>query len=282
MLHRGAAARPRGHNDSEFVLSLHLEDSVAQETTRPLRIDHVVAGIHQRDGGTSYSVPRLAEELSKLGHDVRLHTLEPRPQRDPDLPTIYYRRLGTARALGISPEMRRGLRDAARAADIIHFHGLWTMPSVYPAFAVRGTSCRLVMSPRGMLDPWAMAWHARRKRIFGWVLQNRALAAVDCFHATSIAERDAILGHSLAAPTAVVPNGVDIPPSVTFDRHPPRVVTYLGRLHPKKNVDGLIRAWAQVQKRHPAWHLDIAGEGEPEYVSLLNQLAGGTERVSIR
>ncbi len=59
--------------------------------SRPLRIHHVVADIHRQDSGPSYSVTRLAEELAKLGHDVHLHTLEPTPERLPDVPTTFYR-----------------------------------------------------------------------------------------------------------------------------------------------------------------------------------------------
>ena len=43
----------------------------------------------------------------------------------------------------------------------MHFHGLWMMPNVYPGAAVTGTDCKLVMSPRGMLDPWARSWKTR-------------------------------------------------------------------------------------------------------------------------
>jgi glycosyltransferase involved in cell wall biosynthesis len=49
------------------------------------------------------------------------------------------------------------------------------------------------------------------------------------------------------------------------------VALFLGRLHPKKNLSFLIRAWAEAQLGS-AWRLMIAGPGEERYVSQLQQL----------
>ena len=49
----------------------------------------------------------------------------------------------------------------------------------------------------------------------------------------------------------------------------------VSRLHPKKNLEALISAFASAAVEHPAWRLVIAGDGEPDYVARLTKLVQG-------
>ena len=167
-------------------------------------------------------------------------------------------------------------------ADIMHFHGLWMMPNVYPGWAVKDTDCSLVFSPRGMLDEWALNWSKGRKSVFWNTMQRRVIERVDCFHATSDMEAEAIRNAGFTAPIAVIPIGIDIPSTATRSANSgTRVLLYLGRLHPKKNVEALLHSWAQLQGAHADWSLSIVGEGDASYVAGLKLLSAtlGTERV---
>ncbi|TIL18916.1 MAG: glycosyltransferase, partial [Mesorhizobium sp.] len=57
-----------------------------------------------------------------------------------------------------------------------------------------------------------------------------------------------------------------------------RVMLFLGRLHPKKGIAGLLHAWARVQKdSSPSverWRLVIAGWDQSGHEAELRQLAG--------
>jgi GalNAc-alpha-(1->4)-GalNAc-alpha-(1->3)-diNAcBac-PP-undecaprenol alpha-1,4-N-acetyl-D-galactosaminyltransferase len=77
--------------------------------------------------------------------------------------------------------------------------------------------------------------------------------------------------------TAVIPNPISLPESETIesqlytdDRH----LLAVGRLTHQKGFDLLIKAFAQVQERHPEWTLTILGEGNMrlELESLCMQL----------
>jgi glycosyltransferase involved in cell wall biosynthesis len=65
----------------------------------------------------------------------------------------------------------------------------------------------------------------------------------------------------------VIPNPVGAPgctapaAASAVDRDGPRTLLAVGRLVPKKGFDLLIAAFAQVAQRHPAWRLEIVGEG---------------------
>jgi glycosyltransferase involved in cell wall biosynthesis len=62
-----------------------------------------------------------------------------------------------------------------------------------------------------------------------------------------------------------------------------RVVLSLGRIHPKKGLDRLVRAWAKVEAVYPGWRLRIVGPPELEHDAQLRALAAALKlsRVSI-
>lgn len=253
-------------------------------TERRWRIHHVVPSIASNYGGPSRSVPALCNELAALGHEVTLHTYGPAPN---PLSTPYavraYRRWPSESRFGLSLDLFEGLRDAARHGDVLHVHGLWTFSSLAPAWAARGTSCRLVFAPRGMLDPWALRQSAYRKRVVWVAAQRWAANAAHLLHATAFSEAQAIRSAGLSGPIGVVPNGVDIPPADDVARFEgsPRTLLFLSRLHPKKGLDRLLGAWADVQAEFPDWRLHIVGPDNNDYAPKLRRLIAerGAERV---
>jgi glycosyltransferase involved in cell wall biosynthesis len=183
----------------------------------------------------------------------------------------------------LSADLRRAVAERARTVDILHGHGLWLMPNIYPAQATRGAPAKLVMSPRGMLGAPALAFSSLKKRAFWRLFQARALRQAECLHATSAAELDDIRAAGLKTPVAVIPNGIDVPPAAVLNRQGPRTVLSLGRIHPKKGLDVLVRAWAEVEQRHHDWRLRIVGPAELGHDAELRalSLSLGLRRISI-
>jgi glycosyltransferase involved in cell wall biosynthesis len=161
------------------------------------------------------------------------------------------------------------------------------MPNIYPAWAKRrwpGTA-KLVHSPRGMLGEPALNISKLKKRVFWTLLQRAALEAADCLHATADSEYEEIRASGLAAPIAVIPNGIDIP---EIGGHPRpserlRVILSLGRIHPKKGLDRLVCAWANLEREFPDWCVRIVGPAERGHDAELRELTNrlGLQRVTI-
>jgi glycosyltransferase involved in cell wall biosynthesis len=125
---------------------------------------------------------------------------------------------------------------------------------------------KVVHAPRGMLGKGALTFSAKRKRLFWHILQKRAAAHVDCWHATSEKEIEDIRNFGLRQPIALVPNGIDIPPIADLNSAPrEKTILFLGRIHPKKGIDTLLQAWADLEERFPDWQLDIAGPADNAY-----------------
>jgi glycosyltransferase involved in cell wall biosynthesis len=243
---------------------------------RSVRSIQIVSSIDEEASGPSYTVVRLSQELLACGDPVRLVTLGG-SRASPDIPFLEtYPMRPILILLGFSPQMRDRLAWAAEHSDILHNHGLWMMPNVYPGWAVRARSCRLVVSPRGMLSRWALDHSAWKKRIFWALVQGTAVRRASCFHATAEREYEDIRSAGLRRqPVCVIPNGIDVmemkPEPVTQSR----VLLFLGRIHPVKGVDILLRAWAAVARSFPEWELRIAGPDNNGYLPKMQSLAEG-------
>jgi glycosyltransferase involved in cell wall biosynthesis len=180
--------------------------------------------------------------------------------------------------------MKAALRAAAGDSQIIHSHSLWMMPNIYPVRCVKGTDCRLVVSPRGTLDPWAFN-HRRGRKSVVWLLGQRAnLDRASCIHATAEQEYGFIRDLGFTAPVAIIPNGAYIPDLSAVRELPAdrRRLLFMARVHPKKGVDVLLEAWRNVQEAFPDWELQVAGPDDGGYLAVMRRLASelGARRVT--
>ena len=141
--------------------------------------------------------------------------------------------------------------------------------------AARRASKPLVVSPRGTLSPVALQRSYWLKRAFWTLLQGRAVRSAACLHATSEQEYRDIRRFGLTQPVAVVANGVDIPPleAPRASGTGLRTLLYLGRLHPIKGLENLLRAWQRLADRFPDWQLRLVGPAEAAYRADLESLA---------
>lgn len=184
-------------------------------------------------------------------------------------------------SLGFSRDLARDLKTGGY--DILHSHGLWTLLS----YSVQrsGSSCSLpyLVSPHGMLDPWALRNSRWKKVIAGWLYERKHLQAASCLHAVSIAEAEAIRSYGLRNPVCVIPNAVDLPEKPLSDSCVPwrdsvprgaKVLLFLSRIHPKKGLAALIRAWGNIRADGAAddWHLVIVGWDQAGHEAELKTL----------
>ncbi|MCP3980429.1 MAG: glycosyltransferase [bacterium] len=255
-----------------------------------MQIEQVVESLEAWASGPAYSVPALCRSLARLQQAVTLHALGPFPaEREFEFEVKEYSVAGFPRILGASPTMKHELRSRAEQSQVIHSNGLWRMPCIYPGAAARRHDTALFVSPRGMLDPWAWDYHWVRKRIVWWLAQRANLARAACIHATATAEAECVRRVGIRTPITIVPNGIDVPPPEVLEtpRSARRRLLFLARLHPKKGVDSLVRAWRQVQGAFADWELKIVGPDSAahrpnsSYSSELQALARslGAERI---
>ena len=239
-----------------------------------MNIVHVVPHIDQEAAGPSYSVPRLCQSLVVCGNEVELTCLAARGDI-PGLVLDLHPQWPIFSRFAVSTSLACALGRKAQVVDVVHNHSLWSMANVAAGWVVPGKRAKLVTSPRGTLSAYALGRSRWLKRLL-WPAQRRAMTHADMLHATSEVELQEIRSQGLTIPVVVLPNGIDLPIlPLSCDKRSTdlRTLLYLGRIHPIKGLDRLLRAWAQVQARHPEWRLLIAGRGEAAHVQQVKAIA---------
>ena len=186
-----------------------------------------------------------------------------------DVPVAAFATRGP-RSYGLAPGLLASLGDYG--ADLGYCAGIWTYHCRAASLWSRRARCPLVVAPHGMLDGWALRHGYWKKRLAAWIYHDRLLRSASCLRALCTGEAAAIRHYGLDNPIAVVPNGIDVPTDtpIVGDIEKPfpsdhKVLLYLGRIHPKKGLTNLLKAWATIRnspdggRRSEDWMLVIAG-----------------------
>ncbi len=252
-----------------------------------MKIAYLLNSVSRKAGGLFEICKRLAQttcdekEIVVLGVEdefTKTDLIEWAPLR----PTIFSPVF--ARSFGYAPGYAQYLAKAC--PDIAHVHGLWTYSSLAGYRWHRRTNRPLIYTAHGMLAPWALRNSAWKKRLVCRLWEDAAHRSAACFHVNSDAEHLMLRQHGLRNPICIVPNGIDLPASQSSDSslisglasiaRGRKLLLYLGRLHPKKNLVNLIRAWKEALNTYPptlsSWVLAIAGWDQGGHEAQLRQL----------
>ncbi|HEY0784698.1 MAG TPA: glycosyltransferase [Acidobacteriaceae bacterium] len=224
-----------------------------------------------RYGGLSAAVPELGAATARSGgFRVQLAAFcvpgeEFAPTTEVPLEVSYWpaSRLAWLRDRGLKARFR----EQVRHADGLHIHGLWAQSEEVAAAMARELERPYIVSAHGMLEPWALEQKKWKKRIYAALTERRNLGGAACLHALTRAEAEDYRRFGVERPIAVIPNGVRVPDAVTpaafLEAFPhlwgKQLVLFLGRLHFKKGVLLLVKAWAELQAQFPDAHLVLAG-----------------------
>jgi len=250
-----------------------------------MRVAVLTGSVTRASGGLFNSVRELSRCLygiPDVAVDVHSYS-EPSDPADilawKPITPICHRVLGPW-AFRFAPDIRKAMLDGGY--DLLHTHGLWLDSSRVAFDWKRGSGGRYLVSPRGMLDPWALANSRWKKRLAAALFENRHLREAACIHALCESEADSIRAYGLKNPIAIIPNGVELPKvggrrsEVGSHR---RTLLFLGRLHPKKGLVPALRAWAATRhstldSRHSTpWQFVIAGWDQGGHEAELKRLA---------
>jgi len=235
-----------------------------------LSVLHTIASMDSEATGTSLSLRRIVQESDLFGCSMTILSIanpagEPNPRNEGIDLRCYaadFSSLPGLNRLLFSRAFSTTAKGLARQFNVVHNHGLWRMPNVVSATAAGRAGKPLVISPHGMLAEGALRFSRRKKQAFWSLLQRRAAESCTCWHATSEKEAQDIRRKGFTAPVAIVPLGVDAPNDHLAPKcfvNGERVLLFLGRLHPIKGLDSLLRVWSRLSMHFPNWRLDIVG-----------------------
>lgn len=226
-----------------------------------MRVLHTIDSLDSRTGGPARTVPALASALADKGLKVHLWTRElPESFTMPAKVEVH---TGPLEAL---------LPPSTQRIDIWHDHGIWLRSNRKACQFAHLLAIPRVVSPRGMLEPWALA-HRRWKKKLAWFLYQRAdLRRASALHATAEAEAVQFRRLGLRNPITIIPNGIDTPSGecTAGSRECGRTALFLSRVHAKKGLPLLVEAWAKV--RPAGWRMRVVGPDEDGHVTEVKSL----------
>lgn len=157
--------------------------------------------------------------------------------------------------------------------DVIHAHGIWGGASVLASQWATRNDTPFIVTPHGMLEPWALRNRAIKKKLPWLLWEKNALATATALEAKSAMEAANIARLGFNNPIATIPIGIHAPraPSTAPDRSTPRTCLFFSRIDPKKGLELLLEAWNTVRPAN--WRLVIAGPDGGKYQRSLEERA---------
>ncbi len=169
---------------------------------------------------------------------------------------------------------------AGGGGHVVHFHGLWQPAHARLARECVKRSLPYVVSPHGMLEPWAWRHKWWKKWPYFQFVEKRHLARAAALLATGPMEAQRLQKFAARQRIESLPLGLTGEARPNYK--PARqqlgwaaeeiVLLFLSRLHVKKGPDLLLRALAGM-KWPAVTRLVIVGDGERAYVEALKRIA---------
>jgi glycosyltransferase involved in cell wall biosynthesis len=261
-----------------------------------MKVLHVIPAVAARYGGPSRAIIEMCRALQTQGVELliaatdadgagRLPVELGKVIEYQGVPTIFFSRQWSE-AFKYSRPLAQWMNANVAAFDVAHLHAVFSHACLTAARACRRKRIPYIIRPLGTLAPWSLRQKAFRKQVMWNAGVRKMLRAAAALHYTTNEERHLVEDSLQLERGIVIPLPVEASESrpsdtatscfnlpVELGEHP--YVLVLSRLHPKKGLESLIRAFARLvrQKEFRGWRLALAGEGEPPYTAFLRQLA---------
>lgn len=234
-------------------------------------------------GGTIVVITMLAEKLVAEGHEVTVYTTTANGKEELNVPTgkemdvdgvkvTYFKRL-TGDHTHISTSLCKQLFKDVKKFDVVHIHSWWSPLVLGAAWICKLRGVKPVFSPHGMLSTYIMETNNAGKKKLLHDFVGKGLLKNSWLHVTADTEMKESLDIIPDWKGVVIPNLVQLSEK-SHERNANEVFTigFLSRIDPKKGLDVLIKALSKVNFEYK---LQIAGDGEEQYVNELKKLAVG-------
>lgn len=247
-----------------------------------MKILQTIAGFGAHSGGTSTCTYDLLTAMHKIGCDVDLLSMQADDLMGHGETWIKALPNDSITSYGYSRNMNRFLRHSNY--DLYHTNGMWMHCNHITCAVALEKRKPYVITPHGMLYPQAMARSAWKKQLLlklGGADKDLRQAA--CIHCTCVEEMQHYRSLGYKNPVAVIPNPVPIPSFVNElqnDRSVKRI-GFLGRLHPRKNVEALIKAWIELGDKTKQAKLVIMGKGDADYERHLKNMVRNRSMLNV-
>lgn len=235
-----------------------------------MHVVHVIDGLASAAGGTSRAVCDLTTHLSQISScECSIYTLPADRKELKCGPQVTIERSSNP---SFFKQRNSVWDDLSRIhnrtpIDIIHTNGMWSPFVHFVASFARKNGIKQIATPHGMLEPWSLSQKKWKKKIAWWLYQKHDLKTADAIQVTAQSEAESMRKLGLDN-FIIVPNGVEVRPLP--QRHQrQQTALFLSRVHPKKGIPTLLRAWKRLNRND--WQLKIVGPGDKDYLQKIQR-----------
>jgi len=254
-----------------------------------MKILVVINALGEVYGGTSKIAIELSEAIGNLGVSVDLVTTNANGKKLLDEPLFTWINKKDYRVqyfpywdildYKFSLSLTFWLLQNVSQYNLVHTHGIFSYPVLSAYWGCNKSNLPYIVSPHGMLEPWALAYKSNKKKKYFSFLEKPALNKAAAIHMTASTEAENVKPLNLKSPLAIIPNGIhrkdfDLLPSpeIFYHQFPETrdkiLIIFLGRIDPKKGLDLLAKAFAKANQIFPETHLIVAGQDNTGYLPI--------------
>lgn len=165
---------------------------------------------------------------------------------------------------------QRGLEPAH---TVIITHGAWRYPTRWGA-QLKKLGFVWIYVPQGMLEPWSVRQKRFKKWLYFHLIEQRYVQRADAVRAVSQPEWNRL--SQFFKRVEFIPNGVAVTQDFIRPKKltKPTTVLFMARLHHKKGVIPLVKAWVNSYLyNNPEFQLLVAGPDDGELSNLTHFLS---------
>lgn len=251
-----------------------------------MKILHIIRSVNPEGGGPIEGIVQLSNIHINNGHNVEILSLDsPNDDFISECPLLVHAQGPGLGKYGYSSNFIKWLDLNCNNYDFFIINGIWQYHSFATHKVLKKHNKPYFLFTHGMLDPWFNKQYPIKhlKKILYWlwgeypVLKDAKKVLFTC-NEEKILSRQSFYPYKCNE--QVVNFGTkghvgdkEYQIKLFYDSFPVlksnRFILFLSRIHPKKGIDLLIQAFAEVSDLHPDLYLVIAG---PDQIGLLNDL----------
>jgi glycosyltransferase involved in cell wall biosynthesis len=243
-------------------------------------------------GGVSKSLTMLAEELTKLGHEITVFTTNSNPlgkttklkSNSPinvnGVTVYYFSTTILTKIFNYSPSFKKICFNLIDNFDLVHLECIWSYLGIIAGKAARKHKIPYITSPCGSLNTYALNQKKFRKKLFLLLFEKKNLNSANFIHYSTQLEMESTHAfNNIKTPYFIIPRFIisdefqNLPEinKAKKDLSIPQdslIISSIGRLHTIKALDILIKSFYFVNKELSNCYLLIAGPNDGDRKKL--------------
>ena len=254
-----------------------------------MKVLHIATSLDPERGGPTKVVTELTQALKEKGIDVSIYAPSNNAQnmRSETLngvavtifPTDFISKVWPFH----SPLFTEKLKKAISDFDLLHIHEIWHYPEYVCYKYAKQMQKPYLVTIHGALDSSCLNYKANKKKIYSALIQKKILREAAALHAVNEDEVKSTADYVYNKNIFCVPNGLN---TAEFENLPDKselgnlynrikgkkVILFLGRIHPKKGLDILARAFVEIAKKKDDVCLLIVGPDNNHYQRQIEKI----------